>query len=194
MSFVTPYVTDKFTAYKGDVIIVRLSMALRLVDDYAKKGPLGHVKVKLKEGDINANKNLSGYYLFTDLTAGNYTVVIEPDLYFPEEITVDISSLDPKNPVIEIVLKPRPAYPFPGNATLLRGLVSDTGPVVNAVLKVVGKTIETITDKSGEFVLYFKEDMDGNITFEIKKYGYTKSVDATIKEWETISMGIISFP
>ncbi len=187
------YVTDKFTAYEGDVIIVKLSLALWLIDDYTQNEPIGQVKVRIKEGDIKAKKNLSGYYFFTDLTDGNYTVVVESEFYFAEERKIDISQLNPKNPLDEIVLKPKPFYPFPDNATLLRGLVSDNGPVINAVLKVVGTPMETQTDENGEFVLYFDGGEDGNIKFEIKMYGYTKLIDTTLTEQETEYLGIISF-
>lgn len=194
MAFITPYVTDKFTAYLGDVVSTNLSFAVWLTDEYTRREPVGDIKVMIKQGDMQAIKNLSGYYLFTDLIAGNYDVVITSDFYFPEETTVDISSLDPKEPVVEIVLKPKPAYPFPANATLVRGLVKNTGPLINAQVKVIGKPIETITDERGEFVLYFKGIKKGDITIEIKKYGNTKPIPETIEEGKTTSMGVITFP
>lgn len=195
MAIITPYVTDKFTAYLGDVLTTKLSLAVWLIDDYTKKELIGSAKVKLKEGDIEAIKNISGYYCFIDLTAENYTVGIESDFYFPKEETVDTSALDPKNPVVAIELKPKPSYPFPGHATLVRGLVEGAGgPVVNADMEVVGKTIKTITDEKGEFVLYFEGIKEENITIEIKKDGSTKSVNTTVKEGKTVSLGVIIFP
>lgn len=194
MAFIWPYVTDKFTAYEGDVISTTLSLAVWLNDDYTKERPIGNIQVKISEADIKAVKNLSGYFLFTDLTSGNYTVVTESDFYFSEEAAVNTSLLDPKNPVVEIALKPKPSYPFPGNATLARGLVTNTGPVVNAEVTVVGKTIETFTDEKGEFVLYFKGIEMENITIEIEKGSATKAVTTTIEEGRTKSLGIIPFP
>jgi hypothetical protein len=195
MAVITPYVTDKFTAYLGDVISTTLSLAVWLNDDYEKaQRPFGNIKVNIKEGDIKAVKNLSGYYLFSDLTHGNYTIVTESDFYFSEETPVNTSLLDPKNPVVEIALKPKPAYPFPSYATLARGLVSDGSPVVDAEVTVVGKTIETLTDEKGEFILYFKGIEMENITIEIKKGSDTKSVNTTIEEGKTKSLGIIPFP
>lgn len=197
MAFTTPYVTDKFTAYLGDVISTNLSFAVRLTDEYTQRKPVGDINVMIKQGDIQAIKNLSGYYLFTDLIPGNYDVVITSDFYFHEETQKtreDISSLDPKEPVVEIVLKPKPAYPFPANATLVRGVVKNTGPLVNAQVSVTGKPIETITDERGEFVLYFKGIKEEDITIEIKKHGNTTTVSATIEEGKTTSMGLITFP
>ncbi len=188
------YIIDKFTAYKRDIVTANLSLAVWLVDDYTQNGPIGQVKVRIKEGDIKAKRNLDGYYLFIDLAAGNFTVLVESDLYFFEERVIDISQLNPKSPVTEIVLKPRPSYSFPNHATLLRGSVFDNGPVADAVLRVAGMPIESKTDKNGEFVLYFKGIGDGKITIEIKKYGTSKLIDTTIKERETKSLGILSFP
>lgn len=272
MAFVTPYITDRFTAYLGDVIITNLSIAVWLTDEYAREEPIGHVKVRVKEGDIEAVKNLSRYYIFKDLADGNYTIDIRSDLYFREEIKVDTSELraldtltlefessgplsgetnaklkdlsnlqvgyvvEFKNPeekteqrgikeidpttkkifwieglkynfsasgstiralnyLLEIVLKPKPSYLFPVRATLVRGVVMGTvEPVVNADIGVLGKTIKTITDERGEFILYFKGIKKEDITIEIKKNGDTKNVNATIEEGKTASLGIITFP
>lgn len=194
MAITTPLVTNKFTAYPGDVISTNLSLAVWLVDDYTQKTPAGYVNVKVKEGNVKAVKNLSGYYLFTDLLPGNYTVVSESDFYFSEETPVNTSLLDPKNPVLQIILKPKPAYPFPDNATLARGRVSNANPVVNAVVKVVSKTIETKTDERGEFVLYFTGIKQESISIEITKDADIKTVNTTVEEGKTVSLGVISFP
>ncbi len=194
MAIIFPYLTGKFTAYEGDKITTTLSLAVRLTDDYTQKEPVGNIKVMIKEGEITPVKNLSGYYLFNDMTAGNYSVVIESDFYFPEETAVNIPHPVPKNPVVEIALKPKPAYPFPGNATLVRGVVSDGSPVVNAEVKIVGKPIETKTDEKGEFVLYFKGIKQENITIEIKKGGSTKAVNTVVEEGKILSLWIASFP
>lgn len=195
MAFITPIVTDKFIAHPGDVILNKLSLAVWMIDDFTKTKPIGNINVAIKEGNIKALQNLSGYYLFTDLVAGNYTVVVESDLYFPQETTVNTSLLDPKNPVVEVVKKPRSLYPFPEHATLVRGLVSNTVPVVNAEVSVTGKTIKTLTDERGEFVLYFKgiNKMEA-ITIEIRKNGTTKAINTTVEEQKTVSVGKIVFP
>lgn len=194
MAFITPYVTDKFTAYLGDILTSRLSLAVRLMDDYTKKEAIGNIRVRLKELDVKPVQNLSGYYFFTDLTPGRYNVAVEPDIYFQEEKPVDTSILDPKSPVIEIILKPKPAYPFSGNAAFVRGVVSDGNPVTYADIKVSGKTNETKTDERGEFVLFFRGIKTELITIEIKKGGDTKTINATIEEGKTVSAGVIPFP
>jgi hypothetical protein len=194
MALTMPYVTDKFIAYLGDVITTNLSLAVWLTDENTGKKPMGRVKVTLEEGEIKAFKNLSGYHCFTDLYHKDYNLNIESDFYFPADKKIVIPLPDPKKPVDDTILKPNPVYPFPISATLVRGLVSNTGPVVNALVSVVGKTIETITDERGEFVLYFKGIKKEDITIEIRKDGDTKAVNTTIEEGKTISLGIIVFP
>ena len=194
MAIIFPYVTGKFTAYEGDKLTTILSLAVRLIDDFTERETIGSIKVTIKEGDIKAFKNLSGYYLFNDMNTGNYNVAVGSDFYLPEETAVNIPQPDPKNPVVEISLKPRPSYLFPSYATLVRGLVSDGSPVAKAEVEVVGKPIKTLTDEKGEFVLYFKGIEMENITVEIKKGGNTKSVNTTIEEGKTASLGIVSFP
>ena len=194
MALTMPYVTDKFIAYLGDVITTNLSLAVWLTDENTGKKPMGRIKVTLEEGEIKAFKNLSGYHCFTDLSHKDYNLNIESDFYFPADKKIVIPLPDPKKPVDDTILKPNPVYPFPISATLVRGLVSNTGPVVNALVSVVGKTIETITDERGEFVLYFKGIKKEDITIEIRKDGDTKAVNTTIEEGKTISLGIIVFP
>lgn len=65
-----PYVTERFTAYAGNTISTNLSLAVWLTDDYTKKRPIGKIRI----GEIKAVKNLSGYYLFTDLVHENYSI------------------------------------------------------------------------------------------------------------------------
>lgn len=136
-----------------------------MIDDYTKGKPVGNIRVEIKETSKKAFRNLSGYYCFTGLEVGSYTVSIKPELYFPEEIIVNMSVFsDPNNPVVEVnskpevAIKPSPRYPFPANATLVRGLIeSGSGkPVAGLKVRVKGKDIENLTDSRGEFVLYFK--------------------------------------
>jgi len=195
MSITIPYSTDIHNVYPGDVITTRLSFALWIIDRYTGDRVIGAVKASIKEISISARKNPGGYFLFTDIAEGNYTTLIEGGFYFPVEQTVNTSSLDPKNPVVPIQLEPRPSYPFPGNATLIRGLIqSAEGPVTGASVKVQGKPIETKTDERGEFVLYFMNTKQEHIQLGIEKGGDAKTVPADIYEGKTVSAGVISFP
>ena len=194
MALQSPFLTEKFIARIADVLTSNLSFAALLIDEYTQEGPVGRVEVKLKEEGLKATKNLSGYFLFTDLAPGVYTVSVEADHYSTVEEAVDTSILDAKNPVVQIVLKPNSQYSFPAGATLLRGVVTNGSPVPGADVSVTGKTITTNTDERGEFVLHFRGIKTEAITVVIQKGGDTKSVGATIEEGKTVSAGRIHFP
>jgi hypothetical protein len=194
MAMESPFVTEKFVAYIGDVITSNLTFAAVLTDEYTEEGPAGGVQVRLKEEGSKATKSMSGYFLFTDLVPGIYTIRVESDYYAPAEKSVDTSILDAKNPVVQIVLKPNPRYPFPARATLLRGVATNTVPVNGANVSVIGKTITTVTDERGEFVLHFRGVKTEAVTIMIQKGGDTKSVGVTIEEGKTVSAGMIHFP
>lgn len=260
---------DKTTTYKGNVIKTSLSLAIRLIDDFTKKEAIGCVKVIIKEGNIKATKNLSGYHTFTELRNDNYTINIISNLYFPEEL-VNISNIgistvklefctegpapgttcselinvsevdrgeivefcnltgdierkkityvDPntgkiswagelmynftaigctilvhKNPIISVVLRPRRFYPFPTNATLIRGILIDSSknPMVDIKVKVANYKIETKSDESGEFVLYFNHIKDKKILIEIENNRYFKFINTNLEEGMTKSLGQI---
>ncbi len=86
-----------------------LSFAVWLIDDFTQKEPQGEVRVTLKEENITtvkAVKNLSGYYTFSGLPEGKYTLSVESELYFPEERVVDTSYFaGSKEPVVEVILE-----------------------------------------------------------------------------------------
>ncbi len=198
MGFSTPYETNQYFADLDLVVTTKLSFALKLTDDLTKKGPIGNIKVKVQETEKKAMKNTSGYYLFTDLKAGTYTVRVDSDLYFSEEITVDISSFpDQKNPISEIILIPRPVYPFSQNATLIRGVVRDAAkaPVKGAQLRVIGRDMETISDENGSFVFYLSGiENEEEVIIESKKNSIARTINIAAKEFQTVSAGVISLP
>jgi hypothetical protein len=194
MTPLTPLVTDGYIAYFGHVIKTTLTFAIRVTDEVTRQEPVGNLKVIIKSANRTAVRNLSGYFLFTDLAPGTYTVRVESDFYFATEQTVDTTVLNPKQPVAEIVLKPTSSYPFSGSATLLRGVVKNATPVADAKVSVTGKTITTVTNKLGEFMLFFTGIKKEAITVVIQKGANSKSVAATIEEGKTASTGIIHFP
>lgn len=176
-----------------------LSFAVWLVDDYTEKKPLGKVRVSLKEENVKVVKNLSGYYTFSNLPKGKYTLSVESELYFPVEMLVDTSSFSgSKEPVIEIFLKPRAMYPFPESATLLRGMLTSKPGffeevTIKATLMTTGQEIQEIPDEKGEFVLYFKAlKGKADIIFEIKGETTEKTLPVSIEEGQSIYLGPIS--
>ena len=147
----------------------RLSFAVVLLDDYSRGKPIGRVDVSLKKRKQKPIKNLSSYYLFLDLPDGTYTVQVRSDYYFDEDSgAINPVELDPKNPVVNITLKPNPSYPFPPGATLIRGKVCDSAgkAVSGAKVKAKGWDVENKTTEKGEFVLYFGPLTDEEIIRE----------------------------
>ena len=105
--------------------------------------------------------------------------------------------------MLEILLKPRPSYPFADNAILIRGSVSNAHTLADCSINVVDEDITTITDERGEFVLYFKaleqdeadeKENTKDITIKIMKNGIIKTINTTIREGKTTYLGDISFP
>lgn len=187
---------------------LNLSFAVWLVDDYTQKEPLGEVRVTLngeKITTLKPLKNRSGYHIFSGLPEGTYTLSVDSEFYFSEERIVDTSSfVNSKEPVVEIVLKPKPLYPFPGRATLIRGLLALLAPepdllagiTVKAILKSTGLEIRGIPDEKGEFVLYFREIIPrkADVILEIKGEGIEKTLSVLIEEGQSVYTGVISIP
>lgn len=200
MVFIRICGADTCSTYAGDVRSLTLSFAVWVIDDYTKEKPAGRIRMEIKETGKKASQNLSGYYFFTGLDVGKYTLSIKPELYFPEEITVDMSAFsDPKKPVVEIngktevALKPSPGYPFPASATLVRGQIESSSgkPVAGLRVGVNGKEIENLTDGRGEFVLYFKNIVKTEeVTLIIDGEAVEQSV--TVQEGKTVSVEKIS--
>lgn len=105
MTFIAPFISDKSAIYNGDTITTNLSLAISLIDDFTKREATGHLKAMIKEGNINPIKNLSGYYIFTDLADGIYTVKIASEFYFPEERVIDVSKIKTSNIMLKFYSK-----------------------------------------------------------------------------------------
>lgn len=146
----------------------RLRAALRLIDTFTESEPIGEIRLFLNGISIEPVKNLSGYYLFFDLPGDEPVIRVISQYYFPGTQTVTPADLDPLSPLIEILLTPGVSYPFPPGVTLIRGSVVDgTGtPVINAQVRVQGKDVTTITDRRGEFVLFFTHLSPGDVLFD----------------------------
>jgi len=173
---------DEYITFLDRKITTRLSLAVALIDGYTGKQPIGYVKIFIKDQNLKAFKNRSGYYLFFNLPDGEYTVRSDSEYYFDEETPVKSSDLDLLNPVVSIKLKPKPSYPFPSGATLIRGMVqdSDGNPVSEAKVEAVGKKVSNRTTVKGEFVLYFKALTEDDIIVEGSKRFVKGNGDKTI--------------
>lgn len=136
---IRPFITSKFSSYAGNTKKTQLSLAVRVVDEstVVEENPeeteniISGIQVYLKEDkEKKPILNLSGYYCFTDLNPGNYTLVVKTaesklGYFFPIEVSLKIPLPNPLNPVQEIFLTPTPSYPFSAKATLIRGIVNN---------------------------------------------------------------------
>jgi hypothetical protein len=211
MALIKPFVTKRFTAYAGDMTTSTVSLAIWLMDEVTRKSPATTVTVHLQEITRKPIMNPSGYYCFTDLAAGNYTVVVEPDpiqsgWYFKADVGVTIPMPNRLEPVQEITLKPTPAYPFPYLLTLVRGFVTErtdgnrvrlNNIPVYRLRENATRDVESKTTHNGEFVLYIKdfEVADGQngmeITIEAEKEGVKEQRTFSIlQEGTTITIDI----
>jgi len=186
---------NSFLIYPAEILIRKLTFAIQAIDSYTGKNALYPLNISISINHIRAYKNQSGYFIFTDLKEGIYSLLIESDFFFPVTKQIDTSYLDPKNPLIIIQLIPKPSYQFPENTTLVRGILySVSGPVENASIKAHDRPFQTFSDERGEFAIFFNKIRQENIQLNIEKNSDTKIVDVEIKEGKTIYIGKISFP
>lgn len=177
MALIFPFNTGKFTVYgdAGETTKTKLSLAVRVIDGVSGRSITDGINVSLL-GDKTYQpvQNLSGYYCFSDIPPGKSTLIVnsntmKENLFINVEESVNIPLADELNPVLRIVLTPKPSYQFSSNVTLIRGMVirkpvspAPKGePVVNAQIVAVYRgeqdKMETHTDQNGEFVLLIKK-------------------------------------
>jgi hypothetical protein len=106
----------------------QLSAALLVLDPLSSdRRPAGSVHVSVSETGKAAVRNRSGYYLILDHSPGPITVQIESDFYLPETVAVTVPEPGEEPALAEVRLMPNPAYPFPSDIALLRGIVRRQG-------------------------------------------------------------------
>lgn len=143
---------------------VRVSFAVRLIDDYTKQsGLVGDTVVRIVGNGRAGFQNASKYHVFTDVRETNVTVRVENPYYHSRDVAVNIVTLNPRNPVVVVTLSPNTLYPFPAGSTIVRGSVIDTGsnPIEGATVSAIGGTVTVRSGARGGFALYWgplKED------------------------------------
>ena len=243
MPYTRPYVTERFVAHAGDSWLNQLSLVVMVVDAFTEEPPQAAVRVRLKPTPVtsdeavprtNALRNHSGFFYFErleNLAAGPYTLVVEPertntDWYYLEsnaaawtdifERPINLPMPNAQNPVEIATLVPKSSYPFPANATLVRGKVTKGTEVVSeAIVSTtyqripVGPpnappaapaplTVRTLTDREGEFVLFFKRlpQPTQNITLKAEKDGnqFQQPAPVIITEGKTLKDQLLTLP
>ena len=122
----------------------RLSLAISVQDELtADRRPIGSIQVTVKEVKAKATKNISGFYLFTNLQDAAYHIVITSEFYLHEEREVVIDSLSGKAPmVVDVKLKPNSTYPFSSNLPILRAIVRNQEGTAVQGADVQGKLLQ----------------------------------------------------
>jgi hypothetical protein len=175
MPIIRPFQTRDHFFYPAEVRRSALAFALWIIDEFTQKPVEAQLTVKIKGEDKRKPiRNPSGYYCFVDLATGTYVVQIEAEGFFPFEEAVDMAALPRLNPVREVILQPNPAYAFPPNATLIRGMVKSSGQAANAAVTATAsflkKNPQTRTDANGEFALFLRK-------VELEKSPFPKKPD-----------------
>ncbi|NIM17837.1 MAG: hypothetical protein GTO45_38160 [Candidatus Aminicenantes bacterium] len=180
-------VSHNYILFSGREITRKVLLVVALTDRYTGSQPSGDpdVFINTKYKPMNAIRNPSGYYVFTRLPEGEFVVNVESPHYFAEQKTLtlsDLGGLDTMNPVFDIILEPNPSYPFPANATLIRGMVRDTQghPIPGAQVEITGRKNGTQTTRKGEFVLFFNKLSEEDILLEGSKKFVTINGEKTI--------------
>lgn len=194
-----PWQGRRFTAYTGDSRSRRVILAVRPIDAFTEGPPAIDPGVYLQERrDLVPIRTAGGYFCFLrhepadapPMPTESFTLRVESDpvrqdFYFPATVPVEIPMPDPLDPVKEVRLTPKPSYPFPGSATLIRGSVvriagGQAAPVSGAAVlaefsqaDVVdgeshSKRIVTLSDRRGEFVLFFLRPALAEETIQVR--------------------------
>lgn len=162
----------------------RLSFAVQLLDEYTKSTPMGGAEVFLKGGERAVKSAGSQYYKFIDLPEGEYRILVRSANYFDEiSEPINTENYNNKNP-IPIWLVPRPSYPFPPGETLVRGRLigGDGEPIVGGRLSVraANEVFSSRTTETGEFVIYFGDLSEEDVTEEEGRYFVRGDTDTRI--------------
>jgi hypothetical protein len=151
----------------------------------------GQVIVSIAGRKPPVTKGDPAVFVFLNIAAGAYTISVRPGdatpYYLPVNVPVtlplpdplwqaypDLSLADPSKPLDDpgqpaayrvqralATLHPTPRYPFPADATLVRGTVlAASAPLSGATVLRVGDAAGALTDANGEFVLFF-DDVGG---------------------------------
>jgi hypothetical protein len=131
MALPNPFRANRVIAYQDHTMARKVSLAVWLIDEVTGQKPTLDVTVRLKGVTQKPVRNPSGYYCFTDLADGEYTLVVQADPVRSDWFVAAAESItlprpDHLEPVIEIILQPKPSYPFPMHMTLVRGFVIDS--------------------------------------------------------------------
>ena len=97
---IQPHIWDKFIIYNdGPGRKITASLIIKLIDNNTGKEPIGRIEVVIRKEeikrvkDIRSVKNLSGYFVFTNLDDWEYPVHIESEYYLPVKKSIDMVTM-----------------------------------------------------------------------------------------------------
>jgi hypothetical protein len=139
-----------------DALRIAPSAVLRVTDAFTALPPAGRVRILRGKAELRAVVTPSQYLVLYGLRPGPLQCTVACEGFLPRDITLNVSG-NP-TPVVDVALPPSPAYRFPRDSTLVRGLVLEEGqrPVegVSVSLETASGSHATFTDAEGEFVLF----------------------------------------
>ncbi|GED57376.1 hypothetical protein ABER61_09700 [Brevibacillus formosus] len=167
------------------------SYAVRLVDMYTRGAPFrsslsvrlaNHPQVPIAKGD--------GWYIFTDLPDGIYSLNISSREYMDRFVTFSVITGSTSYSERIIYLHPSPAYPFRSGDSLVRGraCVADGSPAG-------GACVQAVISYERDAPVKLAEDADKEATELIvaSKKGQVDLADAFLLETPTCKGTIIRF-
>ncbi len=174
----------------------RLTFAVLLKDElYPDKKAIGDLFLKAPGIRKPIIRNSTGYYLFMDLPQGKYTLTAGGKFYKQEDFLVDTESVNPKQPCVDLFLKPKANYPFPEGTTILKGRIVDmeNKPVHNASIKIKAMDTGTTSEADGNFFMIFKDiNEDKNIVLDIEVDSYKSCTVKVFLKKGSISLAEIN--
>lgn len=151
---------------KPEIRTIKLSLSVLLKNEFWKDSLIiGDVYFHFNEKRYDYSNVSNGWYVFTNIPIGKATLKIFSSFYFLATFQVEI--VDP--PSLEescyiFYLTPRPNYPFPEDASLIRGLVCDESnqPLEDAQIqgkyksdKGIDKEFKAFSDNKGAYRGYY---------------------------------------
>lgn len=167
------------------------SYAVKLVDTYTKGEPIrASLVVRLADHRQAPVSKGDGWYIFTDLPDGCYTLLISSREYIDCDVHFEVTAGQQTRTEQRIYLQPSPAYPFRTGDSLIRGraIAEDGSPAggacVGAVLSYEGDALVKLAEDAAKGAT--------ELTVQGKK-GQAESTDLFLLQTSALSGTIIRF-
>jgi 5-hydroxyisourate hydrolase-like protein (transthyretin family) len=111
------------------MILSELSAVVQLIDGFNRQPAVGAAPIFLLDSKVcRPLLKPQAFYAFSDLEKGEYQLSIENEIFFSQQIVLNVPMALPlAEGIIPCTLQPNPLYPYPIGSTVLRGLIRQTG-------------------------------------------------------------------